>query len=47
MKMFKDYKGVAMLCLFITLINVFWVIGYERPNEVKHASKDKQIVMNS
>ena len=47
MNLFKDYKGVALLYLLITIINVVWVINYEKPNDVKQVQNEKQVVINA
>lgn len=47
MKLLKDYKGVALIYLIITLFNVIWIINYEKPGDVKQVQKEKNIVMNA
>lgn len=46
MKILKDYKGVAFIYVILTLINVVWVIGYEKIDEVKQVSNEKNVVIN-
>lgn len=46
MKFLKDYKGVALIYIIITLVNVLWVVNYDRPNEVKQVQKERNVVMN-
>lgn len=47
MKLLKDYKGVAFIYIILTLINVVWLIGYEKPVDVKSVSNEKNIVLNA
>lgn len=47
MKLLKDYKGVALIYLIITLFNIIWVINYEKPNDIKQVQNERNIVMNS
>lgn len=47
MKILKDYKGVAIIYLVITLFNVIWVVNYEKPVDVKRVQSEKTIVMNA
>lgn len=47
MKLLKDYKGVALIYLVITLINVVWVVNYEKPNDVKQVNKERNVVLNA
>lgn len=47
MKLLKDYKGVAIIYIIITLFNIIWVVNYEKPGEQKSASKERNIVMNA
>lgn len=46
MKTLKDYKGVAFIYVVLTLINVVWVIGYEKIDEIKQVSNEKTVVIN-
>ena len=46
MKLLKGYKKVVMLNLVLTVINVIWVIGYERPTEKNEVYKEKNVVIN-
>lgn len=46
MKLLKEYKAVALIYLIITLVNVIWVINYDKPNEIKQVSKEKVILQN-
>lgn len=47
MKLLKDYKGVALIYIVLTLVNAIWIIGYERPSEVKQVSNERSIVLNA
>ncbi|HIU39884.1 MAG TPA: hypothetical protein IAB68_01100 [Candidatus Aphodocola excrementigallinarum] len=48
MKLLKDYKGVALIYIVITLINVIWVVNYERPNDIiSKVSNEKTVVFNA
>lgn len=47
MKFFKGYKGVALIYLAVTLINVIWVVNYERPADIKQVSEKTNVVLNS
>lgn len=47
MKLLKDYKGVALIYLVITLFNVIWVVNYEKPEDIKQVQKEKTVVMNT
>lgn len=47
MKLLKDYKGVAIIYIIITLFNVIWIVNYEKPGKQKRASKERNIVMNA
>ena len=45
--MFKEYKGVAIICLVLTVISVFWVVGVDKPSNTKSVSNEKTIVLNA
>lgn len=45
MRLLKDYKKVALIYILLTLINVIWVISYDRKDEVKHVSNERQIAL--
>lgn len=45
--MFKEYKGVAIICLVLTVISVFWVVGFDKPSNTKSVSNEKSIVLNA
>lgn len=47
MKLLKDYKGVALIYLIITLVNVAWVVNYDKPNDIKQVSKERNVVLNA
>ena len=47
MKLLKDYKGVAIIYLIITVINILFVVNYNKPNEVKHVSNEEQVDYNN
>ena len=46
MKFFKGYKGVVLIYVVLTLVNAIWIIGYERPSEVKQVSNERNVVIN-
>ena len=46
MKLLKDYKGVALIYVALTLVNVIWLVNYERPTETKSVSNEKNVVIN-
>lgn len=31
MKLIRDYKGIAIIYLVITIINIIWITGYQKP----------------
>ena len=31
MKFLRDYKGVIIIYLLITVVNIIWFVGYEKP----------------
>lgn len=45
MKIFKDYKGVALIYLVVTIINVICLINYEKPNETVRTENEKAVVV--
>ena len=48
MKLFKGYKAVALVYLVITILNIIWVVSYNKPSDsIKQVSKEKNIVLNS
>lgn len=47
MKLFKGYKGVAIIYLVLTIINVVWVVNYEKPSSEKQVSTTRDVVLNS
>ena len=47
MKFLKGYKGVAIIYLVITLINIIWVVNYEKQNDVKQVSKERNVALNA
>jgi hypothetical protein len=46
MKLLKDYKGVALIYLIITLVNVVWVVNYDKPSEPNQVSNERNVVIN-
>lgn len=46
MKWFKDYKGVLLIYVILTIVNIIWVVGYEKPTEIKQVSNEKNVVIN-
>ena len=46
MKALKGYKSVIMIYLILSVVNVIWVIGYEKPVEKKEVYKEKSVVVN-
>lgn len=47
MKLFKGYKGVALIYLVLTIINVVWIVNYEKPSSEKQVSATSDVVLNS
>ena len=47
MKLLKDYKRVAIIYLIITIINILFVVNYNKPNEAKQVSNERQVVYNN
>ncbi|MEE0699263.1 MAG: hypothetical protein U0M66_01545 [Bacilli bacterium] len=47
MKFLKDYKGVALIYIVITLVNVLWMVNYDKPGDVKQVQKERNVVMNA
>ncbi len=47
MKFFKDYKGVALIYLFITIFNVLWIVNYEKPIDNAKVQKERNVVLNA
>ena len=47
MKLFKGYKGVAIIYLVLTIINVVWVVNYEKQSSEKQVSAPRDVVLNS
>lgn len=47
MKLLKDYKGVAIIYLVITLVNVIWVVNYNRPDDMKQVNSERNVVLNA
>ncbi len=47
MKFLKDYKGVALIYLVITLVNVIWVVNYNRPDDMKQVNSERNVVLNA
>ena len=45
MKFFKDYKGVALIYLVVTIINVICLINYEKPIETVKIENEKAVVV--
>ena len=46
MKLFKDYKGVMLIYLVITIINVVWMVNYEKPNDNKRVQNENSVTMS-
>lgn len=46
MKFFKGYKGVALIYLVLTIINVVWIVNYEKPSSEKQVSATRDVVLN-
>ena len=46
MKLLKEYKGVALIYLVLTVVNVLWFVNFEKPTDVKRVSNEKNIVLN-
>lgn len=48
MSFLKDYKGMAFVYLILTLINIIWLVSYDKPNSVKQVNVEKKgVVLNS
>ena len=47
MKFLKGYKGVALFYLVLTIVNVIWIVNYDRPEEVKQVKNETKFVLNS
>lgn len=45
MKFLKDYKGVALIYLVITIINIICLVNYEKPNENIRVQNEKAVAM--
>ena len=45
MRLIKDYKKVAIIYILLTLINVIWIVSYDRNDNVKQVSNDKKIAL--
>lgn len=45
MRLIKDYRKVAIIYILLTLVNVIWIISYDRNDEIKHVSSEKQIAL--
>lgn len=46
MRLLKDYKGVALIYIVLTLINVVWLVNYEKPYDTSSVSNKKNVVVN-
>lgn len=46
MKVLKDYKGVALIYLVLTIFNVIWLVSYEKPNDNSQVKNNSVIVMS-
>lgn len=46
MKILKDYKGVALIYVVLTLVNVIWVLGYDKEEPIKQVSNERNVVIN-
>ncbi len=47
MNFLKNYKGVALIYLILTLVNVIWIISYDKQSEVKQVSNERNFVLNA
>ena len=45
MKFFKDYKGVVLIYLVVTIVNIICLINYEKPHETVRIEKEKAIAV--
>lgn len=43
-KIFKEYKVVAIIYLVLTIINVVWLVNYDRSDMKKQVKKTTDIV---
>ena len=46
MKILKDYKGVALIYLVLTIFNVVWLVSYEKPVDNNQVKSSNIIVMS-
>ena len=44
MKLVKDYKGVAIMYLILTIISIIWFVGYEKPEYVNSKVDNTKMV---
>jgi len=47
MNFLKEYKGVILMFLVITVANVIWVVSYDNNKVVNTVNKDRNIVLNA
>lgn len=47
MKLFKGYKGVAIIYIILTVLNIIWLVGYDNNTTTKQVSNEKSIVLNA
>lgn len=46
MNFLKDYKGMLIIFLIITIINVLWVVKAPTKEEARQVRNDTSIVLN-
>ncbi len=46
MSTLKEFKGVAFIYLVITIINIFWVVGFDVPEKTEQVSNENNMVVN-
>lgn len=47
MKFIKEYKGIMIMFLIITIVNVIWVTSYDNSKIVNTVNKEKTIALNA
>lgn len=47
MRLLKDYKGVALIYIILTIVNIIWIVGYEKPIETTQVSSERNVVINA
>ncbi len=47
MRLLKDYKGVALIYIILTVVNIIWIVGYEKPIEKTQVGNERNVVINA